>query len=66
MQPHVPVGAGEDRVSGQRIPGTDQSIVLCHYAMAVWDKSHRGNLMLYGHSHSEAEPWLEEKASGDW
>ena len=28
-----------------------QSIVLCHYAMKVWNKSHRGAWHLYGHSH---------------
>jgi calcineurin-like phosphoesterase family protein len=28
-----------------------QRIVLCHYAMRVWNKSHRGVWMLYGHSH---------------
>lgn len=28
-----------------------QRIVLCHYAMRVWDKSHRGVWQLYGHSH---------------
>ena len=28
-----------------------QSIVLNHYAMRVWNKSHRGNWHLYGHSH---------------
>ena len=28
-----------------------QGIVLCHYAMRVWNKSHHGNFMLYGHSH---------------
>lgn len=28
-----------------------QSIVLCHYAMRVWNKSHRGAWHLYGHSH---------------
>lgn len=36
----------------------NQRIVLCHYAMAIWDKSHRGAWHLYGHSHSNAEPWL--------
>ena len=28
-----------------------QAIVLCHYAMRVWNKSHRGVWHLYGHSH---------------
>lgn len=26
-------------------------VELCHFAMRVWDRSHRGSLMLYGHSH---------------
>jgi calcineurin-like phosphoesterase family protein len=26
-------------------------IILCHYAMRVWNKSHRDALMFYGHSH---------------
>lgn len=28
-----------------------QSIVLCHYALRVWNKSHWGAWHLYGHSH---------------
>jgi calcineurin-like phosphoesterase family protein len=28
-----------------------QTITLCHYAMRVWNKSHYGAWMLYGHSH---------------
>lgn len=27
------------------------SIVLCHYGMRVWSKSHHGALHFYGHSH---------------
>ena len=33
------------------VSGTD--IVLCHYGMRVWHKSHRGALHLYGHSHGK-------------
>lgn len=28
-----------------------QHLVLCHYAMRVWNRAHHGSLMLYGHSH---------------
>lgn len=28
-----------------------QRFVLCHYAMRVWNKSHKGAWHLYGHSH---------------
>jgi len=28
-----------------------QRIVLCHYSMRVWNKSHAGSWHLYGHSH---------------
>lgn len=31
--------------------GIDQEIVMCHYAMRVWNKSHYGSWMLHGHSH---------------
>ena len=39
----------------------NQSIVLCHYAMAIWNKSHYGTYHLYGHSHSSAESFMDEK-----
>ncbi len=29
----------------------NKKIVLCHYAMRVWNKSHHGTWHLYGHSH---------------
>jgi len=42
-----------------------QMFVLCHYAMAVWDGSHRGkSIMIYGHSHSNAEEWLNNSFPG--
>lgn len=28
-----------------------QTIVLCHYAMRVWEKKHHGSWHLYGHTH---------------
>ena len=31
--------------------GGRQRIVLCHYAMRVWNQMHRGAWMLHGHSH---------------
>lgn len=36
-----------------------QFIIMCHYGMRVWNKSHHGSWMLYGHSHDsmEHEAW---------
>lgn len=31
-------------------------IVLCHYAMRVWDRFHYGSWHLYGHSHGNLPP----------
>lgn len=33
-----------------------QKIVLCHYAMRVWDDSHFNSWQLYGHSHNTLPP----------
>lgn len=32
-------------------------IILCHYAMRVWDRSHYGSYHLYGHSHGKLPEW---------
>ena len=29
----------------------NKKVILCHYSMRVWNKSHGGSIMLYGHSH---------------
>jgi calcineurin-like phosphoesterase family protein len=29
----------------------DTKVVLCHFAMRTWNKSHKGAFHLYGHSH---------------
>lgn len=33
----------------------NQRVVLCHYAMRVWDGSHHGTGHVYGHSHGNLE-----------
>lgn len=43
-----------------QISVNNQKFILCHYAMAVFDKSHRGSTHLYGHSHSTAEQWMNQ------
>lgn len=34
-----------------RVRFDNQKIVLCHYAMRIWNASHHGVWQLYGHSH---------------
>jgi calcineurin-like phosphoesterase family protein len=36
------------------------NMVICHYAMLVWNKSHHGVLHLYGHSHGGLEAYLDK------
>jgi calcineurin-like phosphoesterase family protein len=33
-----------------------QRIIMCHYAMRVWNHSFRGSWHIYGHSHGTLEP----------
>ena len=39
----------------------DQFIVMSHYAMIVWNKSHRGSFMIHGHSHGGLKYPIEGK-----
>ena len=33
-----------------------QHIVMCHYAMRVWARSHYNSWQIYGHSHGQLDP----------
>tara|TARA_R110000868_G_scaffold76573_4_gene220147 strand:- start:4544 stop:5035 length:492 start_codon:yes stop_codon:yes gene_type:complete len=35
--------------------GEKSMMVMCHYAMRVWNKSHHNSIHLYGHSHDSLE-----------
>ena len=41
-----------------------QKVCFAHYAMAIWDGRHHGSYHCYGHSHSNAEKWLDEIMPG--
>ena len=44
--------------------GGSQKIIMCHYAMRVWNGSHRGSWMLHGHSHDALDdPQLQKDAN---
>lgn len=34
----------------------NRHIILCHYAMRVWNRSHYNSWQLYSHSHAKLEP----------
>tara|TARA_R110000868_G_scaffold14414_2_gene66997 strand:- start:15350 stop:16072 length:723 start_codon:yes stop_codon:yes gene_type:complete len=40
--------------------------VLCHFAMRVWNKSHKGSIMLYGHSHGTLDQLQPEFTAPTW
>lgn len=41
-----------------------KEIIMSHYAMCFWNRSHYGSWMLYGHAHGSAEAWLEKNMPG--
>ena len=48
-------GIHELYVKDDSVKGNRQLLVLCHFAMRVWDKSHHGSIHLYGHSHDNLD-----------
>lgn len=44
----------EKLISLQGVP--KNYVVVCHYAMRVWARSHYNSFQLYGHSHGNLEP----------
>ena len=37
------------------IRGNAYKLVLCHYPILFWNGQHRGNILLYGHTHRSPE-----------
>lgn len=46
--------------------GYRHDIILSHYAMRVWNKSHHGSIMLYGHSHGTLDEMRPNIANPTW
>lgn len=43
-----------------------QQIILCHYGMRVWNRSHHGSWMLYGHSHGTLDHMTPKFTNPTW
>lgn len=41
-------------------------VIMCHFAMRVWNKSHHGSVMLYGHSHGTLDGMTPDIANPTW
>jgi len=52
----------ELKVADADLRGGVQMIVLCHYAMRIWNAAHRGSWQLYGHSHGSLQDDPEARA----
>ncbi|MBQ6129159.1 MAG: metallophosphoesterase [Lachnospiraceae bacterium] len=43
------------------ISGRNESLVLCHYPILLWNNQHRGSILLYGHVHNSIEEYYFRK-----
>lgn len=41
----------EIKVNDEEVSNEFQDLILCHYTMLTWNKSHRGSWQLFGHVH---------------
>ncbi len=53
-----------DHLAHEFFPNSKSMFALSHYAHLVWNKSHRSAINLYGHSHSQAEAWIDRVMKG--
>lgn len=55
-----------EQSKGQGVKPKKQYIFFSHYAHRVWDKSHKGAWMLYGHSHGSLDAMTPLIANPTW
>lgn len=53
---YLGLGLFESINNYRKIDINHQTLILFHYGMRVWDKSHHGSWHLYGHSHGSLPP----------
>ena len=42
----------------------NKTIIMCHYPMIFWPKSHFNSWMLHGHHHANSKEWVEQFTKG--
>ncbi len=50
----------------KKLKANGRLFILSHYAFRVWDSSHKGSIMLYGHSHGTLDALRPEFTSPTW
>lgn len=52
-------GTVHDIFVQRKFGANNEPLIMCHYPMAYWDRSHYGSYHVYGHMHSNREATLE-------
>lgn len=55
-----------DPVEEQGVKAIKTDVILSHYAHRIWNKSHHGSYMLYGHSHGTLDEMTPLIANPTW